>query len=263
MGQQLQLGLHVDEAPVLILERGAERRNLQGLFLPARYLSVVVAGFAMGTLGQGLDASRTAVETALSDYRDRALWDSTVLHRVLGRTIRSSFFTCARLNRGSLRSQSYWMGGSNPVDPEKRMKAVISTVVTLLGLLTLAPSHASASGIPTSQTAAAKTKEGAEKTKDVVIKGAKTVADTTKDGLSKSGDVMTDAWITTRIHERFVGEDLLKDSDISVDTSKHVVTLMGTVTRWAGRTKAEKIAKRTEGVYQVVNRLTVGSKRND
>ena len=108
-----------------------------------------------------------------------------------------------------------------------------------------------------------KIKEGAENTKNAVVKGAKTAGEAAKDGLTKTGEVITDAWITTHVHARFVGEDLLKDSDISVDTSKHVVTLTGTVTRWAGRTKAGDITKRTEGVYRVVNRLTVGSKRTD
>jgi hyperosmotically inducible protein len=74
---------------------------------------------------------------------------------------------------------------------------------------------------------------------------------------------MTDAWITTRVHERFVGDDLLKGSDISVDTDKHVVTLKGTVTGQAGRTKAGSIAKHTEGVHRVITRLTIGSKRAD
>jgi hyperosmotically inducible protein len=101
----------------------------------------------------------------------------------------------------------------------------------------------------------------AEKTKDAVVKGATVAADKTKEGLSKTGEVITDEWITTRVHARFVGEDLLKDSDISVDTSKHVVTLTGTVLGRAGRTKAGDIARRTEGVHRVVNRLTIGAKR--
>jgi osmotically-inducible protein OsmY len=103
-------------------------------------------------------------------------------------------------------------------------------------------------------------KEGAEKTKDAVVKGTKVTVEKTKEGLSKTGEVMTDGWITTRVHERFVGEDLLKDSDISVDTSKHVVTLKGTVTGKAGRARATAVAKGTEGVHQVVNRLTIGPK---
>jgi len=100
--------------------------------------------------------------------------------------------------------------------------------------------------------------EGAANTKNAVVKGAKVAATKTKDGLSKTGEVMTDAWITTRVHSRFVGEPLLKDSDISVDTDHHVVTLKGTVKSRTGRTKAGDITKRTEGVHRVVNRLTIG-----
>jgi len=71
---------------------------------------------------------------------------------------------------------------------------------------------------------------------------------------------MTDEWITARIHARFVNEDLLKDSDISVVSDKHVVTLNGTVTGSAGRAKAASVAKGTEGVHHVVNHLTIHSK---
>ena len=139
------------------------------------------------------------------------------------------------------------------------MKTAAWIIVPSLALLTFVPTHAAA-GATRSQTVAEKTKDGAEKTKDAVVDGAKVVADKTKDGVSKTGEVMTDAWITTRVHERFVGEKLLKDSDISVDTSKHVVTLTGTVTGRSGRTRATRIARRTEGVRRVVNRLTIGTK---
>ena len=133
--------------------------------------------------------------------------------------------------------------------------------VALLALLTLAPAHLSAGAALASQTVAEKTKEGAVKTKDAVVKGTKIAVKKTEEGLSKTGEVMTDAWITTRIHERFVGQDLLKDSDISVDTDKHVVTLTGTVMGRAGRARATSVARNTEGVHRVVNRLTIGPKR--
>ena len=106
-----------------------------------------------------------------------------------------------------------------------------------------------------------KIQEGAEKTKDAAVKGTKVVVEKTKEGLSKSGEVITDGRITTRVHERFVGEDLLKDSDISVDTSNHTVTLKGTVIGKAGRARATAVARGTEGVHRVVNRLTIGPKR--
>jgi hyperosmotically inducible periplasmic protein len=143
------------------------------------------------------------------------------------------------------------------------MKTAAWNVVPLFTLLTLAAVPVYARAAPAPQTVAAETKKGAEKTKDAVVKGASIGAEKTKDGLSTTGEVITDEWITTRVHARFVSEDLLKDSDISVDTSKHVVTLTGTVMGRAGRTKAGEIAKQTEGVHRVVNQLTIGPKRQN
>ena len=134
-------------------------------------------------------------------------------------------------------------------------------LVPLLALLIIAPTYLSARATLAPQDVVEKTKEGAVKTKDAVVKGTKIAAEKTKDGLSKTGEVMTDGWITTRIHARFVDEDLLKDSDISVDTNKHVVTLKGTVTGRAGRARATSVALHTEGVRRVVNRLTIGPKQ--
>ena len=99
-------------------------------------------------------------------------------------------------------------------------------------------------------TAGQKTKEGAEK-----------VVDKTKEGLSKTGEVITDGWITTRVKSKFVGEDLLKDSDINVDTNDHVVTLKGTVMSAAARARAVAQAKEVEGVHKVVDLLTIGPKK--
>jgi hyperosmotically inducible periplasmic protein len=123
-------------------------------------------------------------------------------------------------------------------------------MIAPLALLILAPANVSS-------------RQVVEKTKDAVVKDTKIVAHKTKDGLSKTGEVMTDGWITTRVHERFIGEDLLKDSDISVDTSHHVVTLTGTVIGRTGRARAARVAMGTEGVRRVVNRLTIGAKHTD
>jgi hyperosmotically inducible periplasmic protein len=109
--------------------------------------------------------------------------------------------------------------------------------------------------------AADKTKEGADKVWDKTKEGAGTVAEKTKEGLSKTGEVITDGWITTRVKSKFVGEDLLKDSDINVDTNNHVVTLKGTVMSAAARARAVQQAKEVEGVHQVVDRLTIGPKK--
>lgn len=132
--------------------------------------------------------------------------------------------------------------------------------VPAIALLTFAAAPAAGRATASPQTVTEKTVDGAEKTKDAVVKGTTVAVDKTKEGLSKTGDVMTDEWITGRVHARFVDEDLLKGSNISVDTHKHVVTLKGTVTGQAGRTQATKVAKGTEGVHSVVNRLTIGPK---
>jgi len=100
-------------------------------------------------------------------------------------------------------------------------------------------------------------KSGAANTKN----GAEKVADKTKEGVSKTGEAITDGWITTRVHSKFVGEDLLKDSDINVDTKDHIVTLRGTVMSASGRARAVEQAKEVEGVRQVIDRLTIGPKK--
>jgi hyperosmotically inducible protein len=144
------------------------------------------------------------------------------------------------------------------------MKIAVWNIVPALALVPLtvaliaAPAAARATGVPQ---VVEKTREGAEKTKDAVVKGATIAADKTKEGLSKSGEVITNEWITTRVHARFVDEDLLKGSDISVDADDHVVTLTGTVVGRAGRNRAARVALNTEGVHRVVNRLTIGPKR--
>ena len=138
------------------------------------------------------------------------------------------------------------------------MKRNWTAVIALLTLIT-APALVRATPLSGAFTQE-KIKDAAEDTKDAIVKGTKTTTKKTKEVLSKSGEVMTNGWITTRVNARFVNEDLLKNSDINVDTDDHVVTLKGTVMTRAGRTKAGTIAMRTEGVHRVVNHLTIEPK---
>jgi len=131
----------------------------------------------------------------------------------------------------------------------------------LLTLLALAAAPAFASAQTATPPDKAKDKNIVVQSKDAVVKGSKVAAEATKDGLSKTGEVMTDSWITSRVAARFVDETLLKDSNINVDTSKHIVTLKGTVLSRAGLVRAADVARRTEGVHRVVNRLTIGPKK--
>jgi hyperosmotically inducible protein len=74
---------------------------------------------------------------------------------------------------------------------------------------------------------------------------------------AKSGNAIKDSWITLKVHSQFVPEDALKDSDIDVDTANGVVTLTGTVASAAGRARAVAIAKATDGVKSVNDRLRI------
>jgi osmotically-inducible protein OsmY len=146
--------------------------------------------------------------------------------------------------------------GTVPTEADRRKATQLATIpgVTRVENQLLVDLNATQG---TTGTMKSKAKEGAEKTKD----GAEKVADKTKEGLSKTGEVITDGWITTRVHSKFVGEDLLKDSDIKVDTSDHVVTLRGTVMSAAGRARAVEQAKEVEGVHRVIDELTIGPKK--
>ena len=74
---------------------------------------------------------------------------------------------------------------------------------------------------------------------------------------AKSGNPITDGWITMKIHSQYVPDDALEDSDIDVDTENGVVTLSGTVASAAGQARAIAIAKATDGVKSVNDKLRV------
>ena len=77
----------------------------------------------------------------------------------------------------------------------------------------------------------------------------------------KGANPITDGWITMKIHSQFVTEEALEDSDIDVDTNARVVTLTGTVANEAGRARAVAIAKATDGVKNVTEKLRVAPER--
>ena len=137
------------------------------------------------------------------------------------------------------------------------MKPINWIAIPILTLLAFSPASLGAQ-----QATPEKDKNVVVKSTDAVVKGAKAAGEATKDALSKTGEVMTDTWITARVSGRFVDEPLLKDSNINVDSVKHVVTLKGTVMSRGGRTRATAVAAKTEGVKSVVNRLTIGPKKN-
>jgi osmotically-inducible protein OsmY len=67
----------------------------------------------------------------------------------------------------------------------------------------------------------------------------------------------TDPWITTKIQSKYFLDADVKGHRIDVDTRDGVVTLSGTVASTTRRELAEQIARDTDGVTRVINRLTV------
>lgn len=85
----------------------------------------------------------------------------------------------------------------------------------------------------------------------------RTLTERAKAGLTKTGEEITDAWITATVKWFYVGEDSLKNSDIDIDTDNRVVTLKGTVPTAAGKARAVELARETDGVSRVDDRLVV------
>ena len=64
-----------------------------------------------------------------------------------------------------------------------------------------------------------------------------------------------DAWLTAKVQSKYFIDDEVKGLDIDVDTDNGVVTLSGAVRSEAERRQALALARSTEGVREVVDRL--------
>ena len=73
----------------------------------------------------------------------------------------------------------------------------------------------------------------------------------------KAGEAIDDAAITTKVKAAVLAEPGLKVLQISVDTTKGVVTLSGSVDSQLNSDRAKEIAGAVAGVKEVENRLVV------
>ena len=73
----------------------------------------------------------------------------------------------------------------------------------------------------------------------------------------RAGDAVSSAWVTTKIQSQYFADDVVKGRRIDVTTNNGVVSLSGTVESEAERQKALQIARNTEGVRRVEDRLGV------
>jgi osmotically-inducible protein OsmY len=71
------------------------------------------------------------------------------------------------------------------------------------------------------------------------------------------GSAAADATLTTKVKTKFLADDRVSGLKIDVDSKNGVVTLTGTVRTAAEKTAALALAKETDGVKTVVDRLKI------
>ncbi len=73
----------------------------------------------------------------------------------------------------------------------------------------------------------------------------------------KTGAYVDDSWITSKVKSEMVANKSVHARDISVNTTRGVVTLSGTASTWEESNKAAEIARSVKGVKQVENDIRV------
>lgn len=91
----------------------------------------------------------------------------------------------------------------------------------------------------------------------IVLGGFLVAAPVMAQATRDTSTVVNDAWITTQIYAKFFMDSDIKGRNIDVETVSGVVTLSGTIQNAGQRTKAIAKAKSTDGVKQVVDKLTL------
>ena len=94
---------------------------------------------------------------------------------------------------------------------------------------------------------------GAERAREV---GAE-VGERTAEAAEATRRAVADGTLTTKIKAKMALDDTVKALDLDVDTRNGVVTVGGAVRSEAERQRALALARETEGVTQVIDRLRV------
>jgi hyperosmotically inducible protein len=75
---------------------------------------------------------------------------------------------------------------------------------------------------------------------------------------AEAGDRLTDGWLTSKVQAQYFADRDIKARYIDVTTRDRVVTLSGYVDNLAARDEAVRIARNTEGVRSVDDKLKIG-----
>ena len=82
-------------------------------------------------------------------------------------------------------------------------------------------------------------------------------------GGEQTGAYLDDSWITLKVKSDMVSDKNVHARDISVNTTKGVVTLSGTAGSWEESNKAAEIARRVPGVKEVENDIRIQQSAKD
>ena len=107
--------------------------------------------------------------------------------------------------------------------------------------------------------AAAKVEEAGERTGAALEEAGEQVEQAAEELERRAGPVAADAAITARVKAKLAADPEVAAVHIDVDTLDGVVTLSGRVESSAVRDEADKLARGTEGVRELVNNLIVGT----
>ena len=111
--------------------------------------------------------------------------------------------------------------------------------------------------LPASPTSASTRSIDTETAKQRAREAGRAIGDTAKQAAHQLDEALSDGALTAKIKSKMTLDDTLDAIKINVDTADGVVTLTGTVNTEAQHQRAIQLAKETDGVRQVVDRITV------
>jgi osmotically-inducible protein OsmY len=103
----------------------------------------------------------------------------------------------------------------------------------------------------------ARSTEGVKDVQDQLKVVAPPAGDTPRQSDRPAAEPVNDEWIEAKIQSKYFLAEDLKTDDIKVDSARGVVTLQGRVESTEEKRTAEEIARETDGVRTVVNRIEV------
>ena len=90
---------------------------------------------------------------------------------------------------------------------------------------------------------------------------AAAVGEKTAEAANKAGELLTDGALTAKIKSKMALDDSVLARRIDVTTKDQVVTLSGVVRSVAEHDRAVQLAKETDGVSRVIDKLTIAAGR--